>query len=199
MRYEIKFVINSDELQNIISTINYKFFSIKKLYPDRIINSIYYDDINFNCYFDHVNGVSNRYKSRVRWYNNDLSKLTLEKKIKSGRFNYKEHKYLNQGFFNEPLRNYYKLFNFLPIPTLENCYKRSYFYVKDFDKIRVTFDTLLISSHPLKNVKYYSKKTIIEFKAELDQKNNLNELIRRIPMKYTKNSKYVSGIRMIYN
>ena len=77
-------------------------------------------------------------------------------------------------------------------------YQRSYFYVKDFEKIRITFDTLLNSAHPTTNLNYRSKNLIIELKAQVNQKNNLNELIKRIPIRYTKYSKYVSGIKAIY-
>lgn len=198
MRYEIKFLIKNYDLRSIVETINLNYFSIKKLYPDRKIHSIYYDDIDFNCYFNHINGLSNRYKTRVRWYNNDLSKLTFEKKIKLGNKNFKEQKNLKSNFFSEPLYKYFEMFKFLAIPTVSTSYQRSYFYVKDFEKIRITFDTFLCSSHPIKKLSYFSKNLIIELKAQEDQKNNLNELIKRIPMRYTKNSKYVSGIRAIY-
>ena len=198
MRYEIKFCVKNSDLSSVIETINSNFFSIKQLYPDRKIHSIYYDDIDFNCYFNHINGVSNRHKTRVRWYNNDLSKLTFEKKVKLGNKNFKEQINLKSNFFSEPLYKHYEMFNFLATPTLLTNYQRSYFYVKDFEKIRITFDTLLNSTHPTTNLNYSSKNLIIELKAQVNQKNNLNELIKRIPIRYTKYSKYVSGIRAIY-
>ncbi len=198
MRFELKFVINSEDLSSITNTINFNFFNISKLYPDRKINSIYYDDCNFSCYFNHINGNSRRFKSRIRWYNNDTSKLTLEKKIKTGITNYKVKQSLHKNFFNESLEKNFSKFDFLPYPTLSNSYLRSYYVIKGFEKIRVTFDTNIQSWHPSRKTKYLFNKTIIEFKTHIDEKRNLKEVIRRMPMKYTKNSKYISGINRVY-
>lgn len=46
------------------------------------IRSIYFDNLNDKALREKVDGVQRREKFRVRYYNDDLSHLTLEKKIK---------------------------------------------------------------------------------------------------------------------
>lgn len=46
------------------------------------IKSLYFDNINNDCYFDSENGNDPRAKFRIRIYNNDTSMIRLEKKIK---------------------------------------------------------------------------------------------------------------------
>ena len=54
------------------------------------IKSLYFDDINNGCYFDAANGNDPRAKFRIRLYNNDLSMIRLEKKIKKNGLTLKE-------------------------------------------------------------------------------------------------------------
>ena len=51
-------------------------------YPDRNISSIYLDTLNYNFARDNINGVSERKKIRIRWYNNNLNNISIEEKIK---------------------------------------------------------------------------------------------------------------------
>ncbi len=46
------------------------------------IKSLYFDNINNDCFFDSENGNDPRAKFRIRIYNNDNSMIRLEKKIK---------------------------------------------------------------------------------------------------------------------
>lgn len=46
------------------------------------IKSLYFDNINNDCYFDSENGNDPRAKFRIRIYNNDTTMIRLEKKIK---------------------------------------------------------------------------------------------------------------------
>ncbi len=49
------------------------------------IRSLYFEDPAFSCYFDKLNGLENREKYRIRFYNSDLSYIRLEKKEKRGK------------------------------------------------------------------------------------------------------------------
>lgn len=53
------------------------------------VRSLYFDDPDGKCYFDKINGVENRTKFRLRFYNEDLSFLRLEKKEKFGKLSRK--------------------------------------------------------------------------------------------------------------
>ena len=73
MRYEIKVPIEKNLLTSFHNWINFKN-KVYKLYDDRIINSIYYDNENYTCAKDNLSGISNRSKFRIRWYNQDKKK-----------------------------------------------------------------------------------------------------------------------------
>ena len=47
-----------------------------------VISSLYFDDYKNSCYHDNINGVDPREKFRIRIYNHDSSRITLECKRK---------------------------------------------------------------------------------------------------------------------
>ena len=47
-----------------------------------LIRSLYFDDYDDSCLSDNINGVDERSKFRIRYYNDDHSRLWLEKKSK---------------------------------------------------------------------------------------------------------------------
>ena len=54
-----------------------------KVYPKRIVNSIYFDTEIFQDVWDNINGFGDRKKIRVRWYNEiKNSKVKIEEKKK---------------------------------------------------------------------------------------------------------------------
>ena len=75
-RLEKKFIYeNGDE--------SYKFFLIsgmfKKTFPERVVNSIYFDTDIYQDVWDNINGFGNRKKIRLRWYDNiKNSKVFIE-------------------------------------------------------------------------------------------------------------------------
>ena len=79
-RLEKKFIYeNGDE--------SYKFFLIsgmfKKTFPERVVNSIYFDTDIYQDVWDNINGFGNRKKIRLRWYDNiKNSKVFIEEKKK---------------------------------------------------------------------------------------------------------------------
>jgi len=46
------------------------------------VNSVYFDDFNDNAWLDNLMGASEREKFRIRYYDNNLSFINLEKKVK---------------------------------------------------------------------------------------------------------------------
>lgn len=46
------------------------------------VRSLYFDDYDDNCLLDNINGVDARTKFRIRYYNEDYSRIQLEKKSK---------------------------------------------------------------------------------------------------------------------
>ncbi len=47
------------------------------------IRSLYFDDLGDRCYYENESGIGERDKYRIRIYNNDNSRITLEKKSKN--------------------------------------------------------------------------------------------------------------------
>ena len=144
-------------------------------YPDRTISSIYLDTLNYNFARDNINGVSERKKIRIRWYNNDLNNISIEEKNKKNfnvwkkinklnlQFNKQEiTKHLKKNFFDLYLKN--NSFNYKFV--LKTNYKRSYWILNN-KKIRATID-IDISTSPANNLTRHLdlNETILEFKFD---------------------------------
>ena len=72
LRYERKYIldIGNEDIFNDFLIEN----GFKKSFKSRIVNSIYYDTLGLNFFYDNIDGISNRVKYRLRWYNeNNLS------------------------------------------------------------------------------------------------------------------------------
>ena len=67
-RYEIKFIVNKEQESDLYSWISQNK-TLYRAYPSRLINTIYFDDLENTSMFDNLSGVSSRVKYRIRWYN----------------------------------------------------------------------------------------------------------------------------------
>ena len=74
MRYEIKFILNSIEFDKFKTWLLINTGFVKK-YEPRLVNSIYFDDLNNSSANDNLAGIGIREKYRLRWYNKDFSHL----------------------------------------------------------------------------------------------------------------------------
>ena len=217
-RYELKFVVNDIKLSEIYQWL-WSSTSMREAYPDRTINSLYFDDIKLRAVRDNIAGLPNREKFRFRWYSGDddsvVRDIKLEKKVREGRLGYKETAPLThlQDEFLERDIGYLKTasmeqFSKLGLyesslehdlfPTLHVNYKRQ--YLQDAEDIRMTIDSdirflhvnscdKLFSSRPLD----WSKK-VIEFKFDPENKNKVASLIRPLHLVPQRCSKYLQGI-----
>lgn len=73
-RHEYKHSITSAVMQHDSFTVGGKYF----------IRSLYFDNIFDKALFEKLNGVNQREKFRIRYYNGDTSFIRLEKKAKFG-------------------------------------------------------------------------------------------------------------------
>ena len=69
-RTEKKIYINTSNIGKFYEFLNKKNF--KEIYPERQINSIYFDTTNLDFFHDSEEGISPRKKVRVRYYNNNF-------------------------------------------------------------------------------------------------------------------------------
>ena len=170
--------------------------SVKKIHHPRIIQSLYFDNINLDMYTDSVEGLAPRKKIRIRNYPNDIDKkLYLEIKNSSveGRFKTRkiiDEKELNEkksiGHFDSQYGSCY--------PKLYVKYQREYSKVND---VRISIDKNIQYKDYKTNFKFDDDKIIVELKASFDK--NLDELMHDFPMQRIRFSKYCFAIENLYH
>jgi len=206
-RFENKFIFSRGDEKNFRSLITNGF--LRKLYENRVVNSIYYDTITLDNLYHNINGSNNRVKYRVRWYNQiNNSEVFFEKKIKSGLITKK--KKISLGFFSSHflLRKYLKSENFLKkintyttqnlIEVLAVSYERAYF--GDFEKkLRVTFDTKIKTQKRNMDTFFEIDSDILELKYDLIESNFVKNKIKQtnFNLRNQKFSKYVRSFLLL--
>ncbi len=210
MRHEIKIPFKNDFDSYYL---NWKDFRNKfnKLYDDRLISSIYYDDNELSLAQDNLAGISDRRKYRIRWYNNSQKNYNYEIKIKKNNLgkklilksntefsNYDELFSFKNSFLNRPENNFFlKNFNKFDLkPKLKVVYLRSYFIYEGV--VRLTFDRNLTYSLCNKfnfiNREVRDDMSVLEIKFRPEHLNLVSRLIKNssfIPKRF---SKYLRGL-----
>lgn len=209
MRYEIKIPILFLDTNNIKDKF-LKIKNLKKHYQDRFISSIYYDtnDLQFANY--NIEGISNRYKFRVRWYNDEknfnyeikrkFNKLSEKTVYTSGLKigdNFKDLFSKKNLELNKKINNNEKFIinNFNLSPKLKVEYLREYYIYNR--SVRLTLDHTPTYKNLFNTIKKIKDSfTVLEIKFEekdYDIASNLIKLFKISPKRY---SKYVKGLSM---
>ena len=84
-RYEKKFLIRKECLYSFMSLIKKNNFFLNEKYPKRNVKNLYLDTYSYNSYFQNLDGLSEREKFRIRWYDknfNEIINSNFECKIK---------------------------------------------------------------------------------------------------------------------
>ena len=207
MRYERKYRISGQHFDQVHHHIMSNPAAFKKSYPDRYVNSIYFDTNDFRFYHENVQGVSNRVKYRIRWYGEDMHDIKnpiIEKKIKSNMLGKKEYMSLDDYQLELSLQSFQSidiLNDKYLIPITLVRYRRT--YLESFDQsIRATIDQNL-SYFPLNsgfsgaNVSSDSA-IILEIKYDENLSDDVGFCLQSIPYRMTKNSKYVTAFENIF-
>ena len=202
IRLEKKFIYQNGDTTYKSFLINGMF---KKIYPNRKINSVYFDCENLKNVWDNINGFGKRIKIRLRWYNELFNEeVFLEEKKKINLMTVKNVKSL--GIFKDILElkkfikknlSHEKLIlnkhlNLSEVLTVS--YDREY-YQDVSKKLRITIDKNIkiyknIELKPIKiekhilEIKYHPKYSI--FCNNFVLKNKLNN-------RNQKYSKYVNS------
>ena len=220
-RFERKFIIPERLTHSIEEVVKSNSALMRIFFPPRFINNIYFDNSRFKFFFENIDGVSERMKTRIRWYGNlkgKIKKPVLEFKQKRGltgsktsidlpSFDLKDiyrPGFLPSLFQNSNLDMRKKDLMLSLTPSLINRYQRKYFLSFD-QKFRVTLDNHLkyypvsspeqLSSCGLKD----SLSMIMELKYSPIYQLESNNITQEFPFRVIKNSKYVRGIQIIYN
>ena len=217
MRYERKFILNEFEINPIIA----KFISqdIEEIFPERYISSIYYDTPDFYLYRISEYGNHNRFKIRIRWYNENRE-LKLEYKMKNGEVGEKKINEINNNESeNKKVKvvlpfsqNIYisqipESINRIYSPVLCVNYKRKYFSTKSRN-IRFTLDYFIkfsrinyLKDHFIFNNWVPSREGVLEIKYD-QSLENVNPMIQNTLEGFNLNldsfSKYCKGISTSY-
>lgn len=84
-RHEYKYVCNS--MQSIVLKTRASGIMKRDIHAGANgyyrIRSLYFDDMEDTCYYENESGVGERDKYRIRIYNGDISRISLEKKSKN--------------------------------------------------------------------------------------------------------------------
>jgi len=208
-RYERKFVVagvSQAEAELIVKRHPALFFAE---YPGRWVNNVYWDRIDLANVRNNLIGISDRKKTRIRWYGEFQGRVeepVLEHKLRRGGVGRKETQRLTPfevGAALEPAR--------LPKmtapgdvvlrPTLLNRYSRRYFRSAN-RRFRLTIDTAL-SYHrvgplttPLRSWVVDSEAILIELKYSTAYDDLATQVMSYFPFRSSRSSKYVTGMQL---
>jgi hypothetical protein len=175
----------------------------KKIFKDRIVNSIYFDNSKLEMYNDTVEGISPRKKIRLRYYGNEklTEKTNINLEIKYSKPNmrskiskriYDPYKYFHQGCLDSQYGICY------PITIVK--YNRSYYRTANF---RVTIDENIefASFNKFKFKKKVASINEIIVEVKNNNTSSIEILDKEFPFQNTRFSKYCKSIDnlIIYN
>ena len=190
-RYEIKFKISPKEKEFFINKNN-----LVKIFPDRIIESIYFDTNDLKFFNLSEEGVTPRLKIRARGYNNnDFDNL----EIKMTENYHREKIVINNFKYNnfDLHANLKKLgINNIVAEKIRVKYLRSYYEYRDLG--RITIDRNIEFLYP--SIEFHNSKKISDIILEVKiQRDNVDKNIieKIINLKETRFSKYCIGIKCL--
>lgn len=198
-RQEIKFLVNKKFIFDL--KLEKK---INKLFPSRIINSIYFDTINLDFFHDSEEGISPRKKVRVRYYNNNFEDLNLEIKYTNSFWRTKYVKKFNINDFSNSLIKR-ETQNIALIPKTKISYLRSYY---NCEIGRITMDTAVNCQRIYSTKNVFKKNNISKIKIldvdqiilELKTSNKYSKFdaTKFFKHKDTRMSKYCEAIKKLF-
>ena len=101
-RYELKFLLNSNQAE----ILRYRLSLIMEHDANAIdghyfIRSLYFDDVHNTAYYEKIDGLEEREKYRIRFYNFDHSYIMLELKGKKNNLTYKRQNKITESEYNQ--------------------------------------------------------------------------------------------------
>ena len=180
-----------------------------------VIHSLYFDDYKNQSVYTTDSGLSKRFKWRIRFYDNDLSYIVLERKEKidsrchkkSCKLTIDEYEKIIVGDIMDiaydtgknlikELARDIMLYNFVPKVIVD--YERIAF-VEEITNVRITFDTKISASYDFDNflngnyTKYYiqpSNQNVLEVKFDDVLPSYIKKIVESYEFKQTSFSKY---------
>ena len=208
-RHETKLPLQRQQYQELTPAFIGMGLHPRRTYADRQVHSIYLDTPGFNDYYDSVSGLSRRTKTRFRWYQEDTKHMVLEVKRKRNKIARKylfqmknpstlipRDQCLLQNLVTENSDQFPAGIAGLYRPVLEVNYRRSYFELKP--EIRMTIDQEIQYRKLSPTVSCQMKRSpvdyVIELKYPVGQEAEFGHLLRDLPFRFFRHSKYVVGM-----
>ena len=218
-RCEIKGITKETYYDNLLLWLRAHPEGFSEAHPGRTINSVYFDTYDLTTYEENLLGASSRVKVRYRWYGDSRTPDTgkLEIKCKKNSYGWKLNyavqsvpwhsgatwrTIINRLQQHLPFEGKKWLYDF-PWPVLLIRYHRDYFISKD-QQIRVTID----SKQSVFDQRYkpypntdrpsnYPSSVVMEIKCGKEIKEKVIQVMSDIPMRISRNSKYMIGMKSI--
>ena len=208
MRFERKYKIDHLDYTVIEQALKIHPVGLRKIYPDRTINNIYFDTIHLKNYHDNVEGVAERQKVRIRWYGENPTLIKAPNLEIKTRLNEVGKKAIIPvpNFELYKLKMITRITNaLLPqtprlIPVLVNSYARSYYGTTD-GKYRLTIDRdlrffSLLNANRFTRFNITESAVVLEIKYDQEYDNTTDRITQFLPFRQTKSSKYVTGVQL---
>ena len=191
-RIEDKFFFRPENILQFKEFLTKK--SAKKLHKNRIIKSLYFDNLNLDMYRDSVEGSVPRKKIRIRNYPHSEDKnFYLEVKTSSIEGRFKTRKIISKNDFenfkkNGILDNTYGTC----LPNFYVSYEREYIKIND---VRISIDKKISYENFLTNVVFADTKSIVELKTSVEK--NIDDLVKDFPFQKIRFSKYCFAVESL--
>lgn len=217
-RYEIKFVADAIRYRELEQWILLNPAGFRTSYPPRRVNNVYFDTPDLLAYAENLSGASARSKLRLRWYGETKQpeKTVLEIKRRRNQLGWKH------SFKCGPLDFEHETWTRLrrslraslppegrlwldesPQPVLINRYERQYFEAPEgrlratLDHCQQVFDQRFKSRPNLENRANLPDTLVVEIKFGRHDFALGSEVISGIPIRLSRNSKYMIGVGAI--
>ena len=216
-RSEWKYTLTNQELSLLKSRLS-EVMEIDSHTPPRgryLIHSLYFDDYKDQSVYTTNSGLSKRFKWRIRFYDDDLSYIVLERKEKidsrchkkSCKLTVDEYEKIISGDITDIVydtdKNLIKelardvmLYNYVPKVIVD--YERIAF-VEEITNVRITFDTKISAAYDFDNflngdyIRYYiqpSNQNVLEVKFDDVLPSYIKKIVESYEFKQTSFSKY---------
>jgi len=125
-RHELKFYINLSELVQLRMRLHVvaKTDAHGTADDGYTVRSLYFDNYSDKAVVEKLSGQSNREKFRIRYYNEDISFIRLEKKSKKGKFVNKESVRITAEQCEEVLAGDHNVLKLADIPLMMELYAK---------------------------------------------------------------------------
>jgi hypothetical protein len=218
-RLEVKFVGSDVEEWRLRGWLKAHRAGFRVSYPPRCVNNIYFDTNDYAAFWENLTGISERTKVRYRWYGDSVEPGpgALELKGKRNSFGWKQvfpvaASPYSPGCSWNTVRG--RLLADLPdrarrwleehpVPVIINSYQRDY-YVSADGRVRVTLDLhqavrdQRFPRYPnLTRVANLPRAMVLEVKCARPDRGLASSVIRGIPIRVSRHSKYVTGVRAV--